>query len=160
MCNLIVLLHFIVQKTIVFADVPNAPRLLSIGCNKMDASVRWEPMGDNRAPILTYTIQHNTSFTPDIWEVAFDNVPATDLTYTVGMSPWANYTFRVIAKNKIGLSIPSSHSEVCTTQPDVPYKNPDNVEGKGTQPNNLVIIWTVSSNFTEFQKQCSALCVS
>ncbi len=27
-------------------------------------------MGDNRAPILTYKIQYNTSFTPDTWETA------------------------------------------------------------------------------------------
>lgn len=59
------------------------------------------------------------------------------------MSPWANYTFRVIAWNKIGQSQPSSHSKVCSTQPDVPYKNPDNVEGKGTDPSNMVISWTV-----------------
>lgn len=110
----------------------------------MDASVKWEPMGDNRAPILTYAIQYNTSFTPDTWEVAYDNVPATDHTYSVPMSPWANYTFRVLARNKIGISIPSFHSDICTTQPDVPYKNPDNVEGKGTRPDNLVITWTVS----------------
>lgn len=109
----------------------------------MDASVRWMPLGDNRAPILSYIIQYNTSFTPDTWEIAYENVPASDMTYTVAMSPWANYTFRVIAKNKIGLSQPSSHSSVCTTQPDVPFKNPDNVEGKGTRPDNLVISWTV-----------------
>lgn len=60
------------------------------------------------------------------------------------MSPWANYTFRVIAWNKIGPSAPSAHSDVCTTQPEVPHKNPDNVEGEGDQPNNLVIRWTVS----------------
>lgn len=27
-------------------------------------------MGDDRAPILTYKIQYNTSFTPDTWETA------------------------------------------------------------------------------------------
>jgi len=58
------------------------------------------------------------------------------------MSPWANYTFRVIARNKIGPSIPSLHSEVCLTSPDVPYKNPDNVKGHGSNPANLVISWT------------------
>nr|CAD7598606.1 unnamed protein product [Timema genevievae] len=108
-------------------DVPNSPRLEGITCNKRDANIKWSPMGDNRAPILHYIIQYNTSFTPDSWEDAYDNVPATDMTYTVGMSPWANYTFRVIALNKIGPSTPSPHSAVCTTQPDVPYKNPDNV---------------------------------
>lgn len=41
-------------------------------------------MGDNRAPILRYRIEFNTSFTPDTWEIAYDNVPATDQTYTVG----------------------------------------------------------------------------
>lgn len=58
------------------------------------------------------------------------------------MSPWANYTFRIVAFNKIGSSLPSGPSEQCTTQADVPYKNPDNVEGKGTDPTNLVISWT------------------
>lgn len=59
------------------------------------------------------------------------------------MSPWANYTFRIIAWNKIGRSQPSAHSDVCTTAPDVPYKNPDNVVGEGDRPDNLVIRWTV-----------------
>lgn len=62
------------------------------------------------------------------------------------MSPWANYTFRIIAWNKIGNSPPSAHSDVCTTLPEVPHKNPDNVEGEGDQPNNLVIRWTVSTH--------------
>lgn len=42
----------------------------------------------------------------------------------------------------VGPSLPSPHSDVCTTLPDVPYKNPDNVMGKGTTPQNLVISWT------------------
>jgi len=60
------------------------------------------------------------------------------------MSPWANYTFRVIATNKVGNSLPSESSQTCSTPPDVPFKNPDNVEGRGTSPDNLVISWTVS----------------
>lgn len=58
------------------------------------------------------------------------------------MSPWANYTFRIVAFNKIGSSLPSGPSDQCTTHVDVPYKNPDNVDGKGTEPTNLVIAWT------------------
>ena len=73
-----------------------------------------------------------------------DIVPATDSSFKVSMSPWSNYTFRVIARNKVGESLPSSHSKTCLTPEDVPYKNPDNVEGRGTAPNNLVIYWTVS----------------
>lgn len=119
--------------------------MLGITCNKRDAAIKWQPKGDNRAPILRYLIEYNTSFAPDTWAVASDNVPASDQTYIVPMTPWANFTFRVIAMNKIGKSIPSLHSSVCTTQPDVPYKNPDNVEAAGNEPSNLVISWTVSS---------------
>jgi neuronal cell adhesion molecule len=134
----------LLQILLTFIDKPNAPDLINIQCNSRDASIRWNPTGDNRAPILRYTIQYNTSFTPDTWVVAYDEVPATDSTYSVYLNPWANYTFRVIAENKVGPSSPSSHSDMCTTQPDVPYKNPDRVEGKGSEPNNLVISWTVS----------------
>lgn len=130
------------QAQLIVEDVPNPPKLTGLRCNSRDAVISWEPLGDQRSPILHYTIQYNTSFTPDTWTVAFTKVPATDFTYNVGMSPWANYTFRVIAFNKIGPSLPSGHSEECTVQPDVPFKNPDDVKGEGTTPNNLVISWT------------------
>jgi len=128
--------------SLIVQDVPNPPNLLWVECNSKDASVVWEPRGDNRAPILTYKIQYNTTFIPDTWETATDYVPATATTFKVSMSPWSNYTFRVIARNKVGDSLPSGHSKVCLTPEDVPFKNPDNVEGRGTAPNNLVIYWT------------------
>ncbi|XP_058802233.1 neuroglian isoform X2 [Phymastichus coffea] len=131
------------QATLIVQDVPNPPTLLGVTCGSNDAHVTWIPTSDSRSAILRFSIQYNTSFTPDTWEIAKDHVPATDQSYTIGLTPWANYTFRVIAWNKIGPSQPSSHSTVCTTLPDVPYKNPDNVEGKGDDPQNLVIKWTV-----------------
>lgn len=130
------------QATLIVQDVPNPPKLESVVCNLKDASIKWQPMGDNRAPILTYVIQYNTSFTKDVWDNVFDSVPAADTSYIVPLTPWANYTFRVLAKNKVGISLPSTHSSVCKTESDIPYKNPDNVEGKGTKPDNLVIMWT------------------
>lgn len=90
------------QATLTVQDVPNPPKLSGIRCMATEASVHWTPMGDNRAPILSYTIQHNTTFTPDTWEISKDSVPATEQTYVVPMTPWANYTFRVLAWNKIG----------------------------------------------------------
>ncbi|XP_018330369.1 neuroglian [Agrilus planipennis] len=127
---------------LIVQDVPNPPVIQRTTCAKKDATLEWKPMGDNRAPILRYTIEYNTSFTPDVWEVMYESVPAADTSYTLPLSPWANYTFRVIAWNKIGPSQPSGHSDICTTGPEVPHKNPDNVEGRGNQPDNLVIRWT------------------
>lgn len=130
------------KANLIVQDVPNAPKLLGISCQNDKAEIQWEAQGDNRSPILHYTIQYNTSFTPASWGTAFDKVPNTDSSLVLQMSPWANFTFRVIAFNKIGASPPSDHSEVCTTQPDVPDKNPDNVVGQGNQPDNLIISWT------------------
>ncbi|XP_076060460.1 neuroglian isoform X2 [Oratosquilla oratoria] len=130
------------SATLVVQDVPNPPHFLKVSCNDRGASIEWQPMGDNRAPILGYIIQFNTSFTPDTWVNAFDSVPATSTQFSINLSPWANYTFRVIARNKIGPSDPSDHSEMCNTPEDVPYKNPDGVEGKGSNPQNLVIKWS------------------
>lgn len=90
------------EATLIVQDVPNAPRIDEVECHKNTSSVSWNPMGDNRSPILRYTIQYNTTFTPDVWEIAKDNVPAIEQKYDVSLSPWANYTFRVIAWNKIG----------------------------------------------------------
>lgn len=128
--------------TLTVQDVPNAPRIKGVECDGLIALVEWQPLGDRRAPILSYTIQFNTSFTPDTWEDAFVNIPAPDTRFKVSMTPWANYTFRVIARNKIGPSLPSGHSERCSTPEDVPYKNPDKVMGRGTNQHNLVISWT------------------
>ncbi|GBP51761.1 Neuroglian [Eumeta japonica] len=130
------------QATLIVQDKPNAPILKGIECRSRDATLHWQPMGDNRAPILRFIIQYNTSFTPDIWDVAFEDVSPTSPSYSIRLTPYANYTFRVIAENKIGYSSPSGHSDVCTTQPDVPHKNPENVEGKGTDPTNMVISWS------------------
>ncbi|KAG5874648.1 hypothetical protein JTB14_024872 [Gonioctena quinquepunctata] len=123
-------------------DVPNSPRMAGVKCHPKDATISWTPMGDNHAPIRYFIVQYNTSFTPEEWDDAFNHVPSTDMTFNVPISPWANYSFRVIAVNKMGPSTPSSHSDVCTTSPEVPSKNPDNVKGEGDRPDNLVITWT------------------
>lgn len=136
-------------------DKPNPPGLDGIECHEKTAMLRWHSRGDNRAPILRYSIQHNTSFTPDTWDVVSDSVPAIDTSWSIELSPWANYTFRVVAWNKIGASPPSPHSDVCTTQPDVPYKNPDNVAGEGSDPTNMVITWSVSALHSTSYRQDS-----
>ncbi|XP_061709263.1 neuroglian isoform X3 [Cydia pomonella] len=130
------------EATLIVQDRPNPPVLVGIECREKVAHLHWEPKGDNRAPILRYSIQYNTTFTPATWDSANDNVPAIETSWSVELTPWANYTFRVVAHNKIGPSAPSGHSDVCSTQPDVPYKNPDKVEGRGRAPNNMVIFWS------------------
>lgn len=90
------------QATLIVQDVPNSPKLIGVQCNARNATVQWKAMGDNRAAIQRFDIQYNTSFTPDTWDIMADHIPASDNSYTVDLSPYANYTFRVKAWNKIG----------------------------------------------------------
>lgn len=130
------------SATLTVQDVPNPPKITGLECDSMKATLQWTSTGDRRAPILSYDIQQNSSAKPDVWENAFWNVPASDPRFTLSLNPWLNYTFRVIARNKIGQSLPSEPSQTCTSDKAQPFNNPSDVRGKGTTPNNLVISWT------------------
>jgi len=126
--------------------VPDPPVSVFVRCNSKNrsAEIWWQPGKENYAPILNFIVQYNTTFQPDLWYDIATNISQNNRRIVVTMSPWGNYTFRVISRNKIGLSLPSMKSfNVCTTEPGVPDKNPENVIGEGDQPGNLVIFWTV-----------------
>ena len=130
----------------VFLGPPDAPTDVEAYCadNAAQAEIRWQPGGENYAPILNYIIQFNTTFTPDTWVNIASNVSQNERNIFVDLSPWGNYTFRVLARNKIGMSYPSEHTTtVCRTIQDHPFKNPENVIAEGDLPDNLVVFWTV-----------------
>ena len=129
------------------AGAPDEPNSVKVVCTDgiRKAEVTWQPGRENFAPILNYIVQFNTTFEPDTWVDLNSSVPQNKRVLRATLSPWGNYTFRVLARNKIGTSEPSKHTvEVCRTVQDVPFKNPENVMGEGDLPNNLVIFWTVS----------------
>lgn len=123
-------------------DVPNAPFITGVTCDDFAALVKWKPQGDNDPPILYYTIQYNTSFQADTWIYAANRIPSSDWSYTVPMGPWTKYTYRVIAFNQVGPSMPSEVSSPCETQQDTPYNNPENVKMTTSESGNLIIHWT------------------
>ena len=55
---------------LIVQDVPNAPNLRWAECNAKDATVVWQPTGENMAPIMAFIIQYSTSFKPDSWDTA------------------------------------------------------------------------------------------
>lgn len=59
----------------------------------------------------------------------------------VSMQPWSTYSFRVIAYNDMGASMPNEFHENCKSASDVPYNNPVDVMVNGTTPTNLVVSW-------------------
>ena len=92
-------------------------------------------------------MQFNTSANPDTWYDIATNVSQNQRSYKDELAPSLIYKFRVLARNKIGISDPSQPSITqcdLTSKVETPPKNPDNVIGEGDEPDNLVIFWTVS----------------
>lgn len=117
---------------------------MGVTCDKKNATITWQPNGDNRAPILHYSIEYNDSDAPNTWLVAVEEIPASEKAYIVQLKPGKNSTFRVTATNKVGKSNPTEHSNMCITEPDVPNKNPVDVKVLAGPESTLVISWTVS----------------
>lgn len=123
--------------------VPNAPSA-QVTCFPLEALIEWESNGDNGACIQKYTIEYLTSAdSSKMWQILTQFPSKNPLKFTIPMIlRWTNYTFRVIAHNRLGSSPPSAPTQVCTSESDGPYENPQGVRAEGTTPTNMVISWT------------------
>ena len=121
-------------------SIPTPPEILEVDCKRWSAILSWSPTGQE--PVNEYKIQYKTDWNKDEWFDYGFVQPLKEKSVRLILSPWSNYTFRVSAVNSAGASDYSTASErVCSTQEDVPHKNPDDVYGRGNGPKNLVISW-------------------
>uniref|UniRef100_A0A8C9IWE6 Neuronal cell adhesion molecule n=1 Tax=Piliocolobus tephrosceles TaxID=591936 RepID=A0A8C9IWE6_9PRIM len=129
-------------------DVPNPPFDLEL-TDQLDKSVQlsWTPGDDNNSPITKFIIEYeDTMHEPGLWHHQTE-VSGTQTTAQLKLSPYVNYSFRVMAVNSIGKSLPSEASEQYLTKASEPDKNPADVEGLGSEPDNLVITWKPLNGF-------------
>lgn len=121
---------------------PESPSSVKVRCETYQATITWTPGSDNNAPIQYFIIQYNTTFEKDQWYFGAE-VDLNTNQKTIIMSPYANYTFRVLAINKIGESEPSAHTtDVCQTPSTTPFQQPGNVHTRGDEKGKLLIEWT------------------
>ena len=128
-----------------FSDIPDPPIDVDLTyCQARLAQIQWKLINENYSPVTQFIIQYNTSFAPDTWHTVKSKLPRNQHYQRIALSPWGNYTFRVIAQNEIGYSRPSKPTkEVCNMPPDVPHHNPKHVCTKNIRPHTLVITWQV-----------------
>ncbi|XP_060543073.1 neuronal cell adhesion molecule isoform X10 [Pantherophis guttatus] len=129
-------------------DHPDPPYDLELTDHlERSAQLTWIPGNENNSPITRYIIEYEDALRePGIWNYQME-VPSVFTTVKLKLSPYVNYSFRVIALNEIGRSQPSESSEKYFTKPAKPDDNPINVHGIGTEPNNLVITWKPLTDF-------------
>ncbi|XP_054420279.1 neuronal cell adhesion molecule isoform X10 [Pteronotus mesoamericanus] len=129
-------------------DVPNRPFDLEL-TDQLDKSVQlsWTPGDDNNSPITKFIIEYEDAMhEAGRWHHQTE-VPGTQTTAQLKLSPYVNYSFRVMAENSLGRSLASEPSEQYLTKAAEPDKNPTTVEGLGSEPDNLVITWKPLSGF-------------
>ncbi|KAG8516839.1 Contactin-3 [Galemys pyrenaicus] len=127
---------------------PGPPAHVQVGeVTATTARLSWGAGADNRSPLLSHSVQARTPFSVG-WQAAA-TVPEvvggdTRTATVVGLSPWVEYEFRVVASNKIGGGEPSAPSEKVRTEEAAPAVPPADVGGGGGGRSELVITWDVS----------------
>ncbi|XP_012424412.5 neuronal cell adhesion molecule isoform X23 [Taeniopygia guttata] len=127
---------------------PNPPFDLELtGQLERSIDLSWIPGDENNSPIINFVIEYEDALhEPGVWHYQTE-VPGTQTTAQLKLSPYVNYSFRVIAVNRIGRSQPSEPSEQYLTKSASPDENPANVQGIGSEPDNLVITWEPLKGF-------------
>ncbi|XP_059703077.1 neuronal cell adhesion molecule isoform X9 [Haemorhous mexicanus] len=127
---------------------PNPPFDLELtGQLERSIDLSWIPGDENNSPITSFVIEYEDALhEPGVWRYQTE-VPGTQTTVQLKLSPYVNYSFRVIAVNRIGRSQPSEPSEQYLTKSASPDENPANVQGIGSEPDNLVITWEPLKGF-------------
>ncbi|PIO64975.1 fibronectin type III domain protein, partial [Teladorsagia circumcincta] len=132
-------------------DVPAHPVVEQPTCTERKAVIKWKSAEDHGDHIKKYIVEMETDFRKGVWERVVDetNVAKENFEADVTLTPWVNYTFRVIAENShgrsdmnIGIDDEDKMTTVsCHTRPSFPYSNPKGVRVEGTEPDNLVVYW-------------------
>ncbi|XP_053511092.1 neuronal cell adhesion molecule [Artibeus jamaicensis] len=136
------------SAVLIVVDVPNPPFDLEL-TDQLDKSVQlsWTPGDDNNSPITKFIIEYEDAMhEAGLWHHQTE-VPGTQTTAQLKLSPYVIYSFRVMAENSLGRSLPSERSEHYLTKAAEPDKNPTTVEGLGSEPDNLVITWKPLNGF-------------
>ncbi|XP_060239862.1 contactin-4 isoform X4 [Meriones unguiculatus] len=99
---------------------PGPPEAVTIDeITDTTAQLSWRPGPDNHSPVTMYVIQARTPFSVG-WQ-AVSTVPElidgkTFTATVVGLNPWVEYEFRIVAANVIGIGEPSRPSEKRRTE--------------------------------------------
>ncbi|KAF4018230.1 hypothetical protein G4228_009989, partial [Cervus hanglu yarkandensis] len=137
------------EATVLVRGPPGAPGgvvVRDIGDTSVQLS--WSRGFDNHSPIAKYTLQART-LPSGKWKQVRTN-PANiegnaETAQVLGLTPWTDYEFRVLASNILGTGEPSGPSSKIQTKEAAPSVAPSGLSGGGGAPGELTVTWTVSS---------------
>ncbi|XP_066100838.1 LOW QUALITY PROTEIN: contactin-6 [Saccopteryx bilineata] len=130
---------------IIVRGPPGPPEDVRVGrVSSTTCQLSWRPGPDNNSPVQIFAVQARTPFSVGWQAVATVPEILNGQTYNatvVGLSPWVEYEFRVVAGNSVAIGEPSRPSELLRTKASVPVVAPANVHGGGGSRSELVVVW-------------------
>ncbi|XP_006834152.1 PREDICTED: contactin-2 [Chrysochloris asiatica] len=134
------------EATVLIRGPPGPPGgvvVTDIGDTTVQLS--WSRGFDNHSPIAKYTLQTRTP-PAGKWKQVRTN-PANiegnaETAQVLGLTPWMDYEFRVVASNILGTGEPSGPSSKIRTREAAPMVAPSGLSGGGGAPGELIIHWT------------------
>uniref|UniRef100_G3PC47 Contactin-2 n=1 Tax=Gasterosteus aculeatus aculeatus TaxID=481459 RepID=G3PC47_GASAC len=107
--------------------------------------LRWSRGYDNHSPIGKYVIMGRSSLSSEWKKMRTDPVNIegnAESARVMGLMPWMDYEFQVIASNILGSGEPSMPSHTIRTQQAAPTVAPSGLGGGGGDSNELIVTWT------------------
>uniref|UniRef100_A0A915IIJ2 Ig-like domain-containing protein n=1 Tax=Romanomermis culicivorax TaxID=13658 RepID=A0A915IIJ2_ROMCU len=152
---------------VIIRDVPPPPKGVQVKCENHTARVSFlyedrftdsivddesESDPDRKIAATSWILQYNVDPTePDAWETYPTELTRLDQGFgeiTMHLFPYGNFSFRTLAKNSVGLSMPEYPALIagavggrCVTSPARPWRNPDHVQIVPNDENSLIINW-------------------
>uniref|UniRef100_A0A8D3CMN0 Contactin 2 n=1 Tax=Scophthalmus maximus TaxID=52904 RepID=A0A8D3CMN0_SCOMX len=107
--------------------------------------LRWSRGYDNHSPIGKYIIMGRSSLSSQWKKMRTDPVNIegnAESARVMGLIPWMDYEFQIIASNILGSGEPSVPSQTIRTQQAAPTVAPSGLAGGGGDRNELIVTWT------------------
>lgn len=107
--------------------------------------LRWSRGYDNHSPIGKYVIMGRSVLSSEWKKMRTDPVNIegnAESARVIGLMPWMDYEFQVIASNILGSGEPSMPSQTIRTQQAAPTVAPSGLGGGGGDRNELIVTWT------------------
>jgi hypothetical protein len=96
------------------SDVPEPPSEVHLTCQPKSALISWRSASEHGSPVNEYRIELKNNFQlDDEWQQVLLEEAGDKKEYEaqLSLSPWVNYTFRVVALNSYGESKPAEVNE-------------------------------------------------
>ncbi|XP_064156573.1 contactin-2-like isoform X2 [Anguilla rostrata] len=113
--------------------------------NETVVELGWSRGYDNHSPIGKYVVRGRSPLAPG-WKQMRTDPPTiegnAESAHVIGLLPWMDYEFQVVASNILGSGEPSMPSATVRTRQAAPTVAPSGLGGGGGDRNELIITWT------------------